>query len=73
LPSFLDQAQSSVSLRKKYGGIDMNAANLDLQLRRDGKGVVLPVSQQDLDNIRIDGLVPVLLDIKPVTGMALFN
>ena len=55
------------------GGIDMNAAHMDLQIKRDGNGVPLPVSQQNLENIRIDGLVPVLLDIKPVTGMALFN
>lgn len=60
-------------IRTVNGGIDMNASNLDLQIKRDGNGLVLPVSQQDLDNIQIDGLVPVLLDIKPATGMALFN
>jgi len=48
------------------GGIDLNAANLNLQIKRDGKGVPLPISQQDLENIKIDGLVPVIIDIKPV-------
>jgi hypothetical protein len=55
------------------GGIDLNAASLDMQIRRDGNGVPLPVSQQNLDNIKIDGLVPVILDIKPAAGMLLFS
>ena len=42
------------------GGIDLNAANLNLHIRRDGNGVPLPVSQQDLENIHLDGLVPVI-------------
>jgi len=46
------------------GGIDMNSANLNLQIKRDGNGVPLPVSQRDLENIHIDGLVPVILDIR---------
>ncbi len=50
------------------GGIDFNATNIDLQIKRDGHGVPLPVSQQDLDNIRIDGLVPVILGIQPVAS-----
>lgn len=62
-----DQAQNA------YGGIDMNAASLDMQIRRDGAGVPLPISQQNLENIRIDGLVPVILDIKPATGVPLFS
>ena len=55
------------------GGIDLAQANLDLQIKRDGKGMVLPVNQQDLENIRIDGLVPVILDIQPVTHMTVLN
>jgi hypothetical protein len=54
------------------GGIDLAQSNLDMQIRRDGAGVPLPVSQQNLDNIRIDGLVPVILDIKPAASMPLF-
>ncbi len=48
------------------GGIDFNAANLNLQIKRDGKGVPLPLPQQDLEHIKIDGLVPIILEIKPV-------
>ena len=54
------------------GGIDFAQSNLDMQIKRDGNGVPLPVSQQDLDNIRIDGLVPVILDIKPAASVSLF-
>ena len=39
----------------------------------DGKGIVLPVGQQDLDNIKINGLVPVILDIRPATNVPLFS
>ncbi len=56
-----DKAQTS----NNPGGIDMNAAHLNMNIKRDGNGVPLPVSQQDLDNIHIDGLVPVILEIEP--------
>ncbi len=55
------------------GGIDFAQANLNMQIRRDGKGVPLPVSQQNLDNIRIDGLVPVILNIQSAVGVPLFT
>ncbi len=51
------------------GGIDLNAANLNMQIKRDGAGMPLPVGQQDLSGIRIDGLVPVILDIQAVTAL----
>lgn len=57
----------------KTGGIDLNAANLDMQIRRDGNGIVLPIDQQDLENIRIDGLVPVILQIQPASTLPLFS
>jgi len=55
------------------GGIDFAQSNLDLQIKRDGAGVPLPVSQQNLDGIHIDGLVPVILDIKPASTLPLFS
>ena len=55
------------------GGIDLNSANLDMQIKRDGQGMVLPVDQQDLDNIKIDGLVPVILNIQPASTLPLFS
>ena len=56
-----------------YGGIDMNAAHLTMNIKRDGNGVPLPVSQQDLENIHIDGLVPVILDIRPIVSSVIFS
>ncbi|MBF0486366.1 MAG: hypothetical protein HQL16_07635 [Candidatus Omnitrophica bacterium] len=51
------------------GGIDLNAANLNLQVKRDGAGVPLPVSAQNLENFKIDGLIPEILSIQPVTTL----
>jgi len=54
---------------EKYGGIDMNAANLNLHIKRDGNGVPLPVSQQDRAQLaQVDGLVPVIVKIIPETA-----
>jgi hypothetical protein len=39
---------------------------MNLQIRRDGNGVPLPISQQPLDKINIQGFVPVIIDIKTV-------
>ncbi len=63
----LDFAQTSV-IQRDPGGIDMNSANLAMTIKRDGKGVPLPVSQQNLENIHIDGLVPVILQIQPASA-----
>ncbi len=47
------------------GGIDLNAKKFDLQIVRDGKGVPLPVVQQPLADMRIEGFFPVIVDVKP--------
>lgn len=55
------------------GGIDLNAANLNLRIKRDGKGVPLPLSQQDINQLnRIEGLVPVITQIKPAAALPVF-
>ena len=48
------------------GGIALDSRMMDLQIRRDGMGVPLPVSQQPLDQISIQGFVPQILDIKTI-------
>ena len=51
----------------QYGGIDMNPANLTLNIKRDGNGVPLPIAQQDLAQLsKIDGLSPIILSIRPM-------
>ncbi len=42
---------------------------LDLQIRRDRQGALLPLNQQALENINIDGLVPVILQIQPLPSV----
>ncbi len=52
------------------GGIDMNSANMDLQIKRDGKGVPLPLQFQDMEKLRnIQGFVPVIIQIVPVVSL----
>jgi hypothetical protein len=63
---------SDGDLAQQYGGIDFAREHLQMNIRRDGNGVPLPVSQQDLEAIHIDGLVPLLGDIRPASSLALF-
>ena len=52
------------------GGIDLNSDNLDLQIKRDGKGVPLPLQFQDMEKLRgIEGFVPVIINIVPVVSL----
>ena len=47
------------------GGIDFNPEALDLQIRRDGDGVPLPLPEQPVSNMKIDGFLPVIIHIAP--------
>lgn len=53
------------------GGIDLNPEMLDLQIKRDASGMPLPVSQQPIINMDIEGFVPVIINITPVTNVPL--
>ena len=48
------------------GGIDLNPALLDLQIKRDGNGVPLPLPQQPIGEMHIEGFVPVIINIQLV-------
>lgn len=50
----------------KYGGIDLNARWLDLDVKRYGDEVPLPFQQQEIKSIPIEGLVPVIINISPI-------
>jgi len=57
-----------------YGGIDMNAGNLAMVIKRDGKGVPLPLDRQDMALLgNIEGLEPIILSIKPASETPLFS
>ncbi len=68
-------ALSAVSSKRQTstGGIDLNAANMkNFQIKRDGRGVPLPLSKQDMSQLRqIRGFVPIILEIRPATMSAL--
>jgi len=49
------------------GGIDFNPELLDLQIKRDGHGVPLPLEFQPVENMNIEGIFPVIINIMPVT------
>ena len=66
---FADKAQAS-----DFGGIDFNSANLAMMIKRDGKGVVLPLARQDLAQLgNIEGLDPFIISIKPASQTPLFS
>jgi len=58
---------------RPFGGIDLNAANLAMTIKRDGKGVPLPFAQQDMAQLNlIEGLEPEILSIKPASSLPNF-
>ena len=60
-PELLDSAMSVTK-----GGIDLNDNYLQLNIRRDGNGVPLPIEMQDPAMSNIRGLTPVILEISPL-------
>jgi hypothetical protein len=54
-------------IKKEVGGIDFNPQFLDLKIKRNERGVPLPVPMQDIRHIRIDGLYPVIINVSPAT------
>jgi len=48
------------------GGIDLNPERMKLQIKRDGQGIPLPASKQTIENIKIDGFIPIIINIVPI-------
>lgn len=59
--------RASSTVGTPVGGIDFDPSLLNLQIKRNGKGVPLPLPQQNLENINIDGLYPVIINMQPAT------
>ena len=69
-------AASSLSDKAMFtrGGIDLNSANLNLQIRRDGRGVPLPLARQDMAQLsRIQGFEPEIIEIKPALNVPIIS
>lgn len=56
---------------KKYGGIDLNIQLLDLQIKRDSAGIPLPAGNQPLEQMHIEGFVPVIINVVPINNLPL--
>ncbi|MCK5082887.1 MAG: hypothetical protein KAR31_08270, partial [Candidatus Omnitrophica bacterium] len=56
---------------KRVGGINLNPELLDLQIKRDGNGVPLPMNLQPIHRMKIDGFVPVIINVTPVVNLPL--
>lgn len=55
----------------EVGGINLNPALIDLQIKRDGNGVPLPLYQQPVESINIEGFLPVIINVTPITNLPL--
>jgi len=61
-----DAALVNTAQPDKLGGIDLNADLLDLQIKRDGNGVPLPLPQQPIEKMNIEGFLPFIINVKPI-------
>ena len=57
--------------QQNIGGINLNPGLLDLQVKRDGTGVPLPLPQQPVQQLHIEGFVPLIINVTPVTNLPL--
>jgi hypothetical protein len=55
------------AVQDQYGGINLDPALINMEIKRDGTGVVLPVDQQPYFNAEIEGLLPVIINVTPVS------
>jgi hypothetical protein len=55
-----------------YGGIDLDPAQWGLETRGQGLNWEWPADTRDLDNLEINGLVPVIFQIAPATDLPQF-
>jgi CheY-like chemotaxis protein len=65
---------ANLPTQRMPGGIDLNAANMNLQIKRDGRGVPLPLAQQDMARLNsIQGFVPEIIEIRPAVNVPIIN
>ncbi len=66
-----DFDSASTATKDTYGGINLNSELLDLQIKRDGNGIPLPLSEQPIEQMKIEGFLPYIIQITPVTNLPL--
>jgi hypothetical protein len=50
----------------------LDPALLDLQIQRDGNGIPLPIKQQPIQNLKIEGFIPIIINITPVQSLPMY-
>lgn len=61
--SAIPVAREGTAADLPLGGINLNPVALDLQVKRDGAGVPLPLSEQRLSDVDVSGFFPVILEV----------
>jgi predicted unusual protein kinase regulating ubiquinone biosynthesis (AarF/ABC1/UbiB family) len=68
-----DQSMSrgiiSSAFQQNPGGIDFNPNLLELQIEGEDSDFNLPINNTNLEQIHIDGLLPVIMNITPITNL----
>jgi len=62
---------SSPIEKKTDGGINLNPAMLDFQVKRDKNSVPFSLPQQPIENMNIEGFLPVIINVTPVNNLLL--
>ncbi|MBF0483451.1 MAG: UTP--glucose-1-phosphate uridylyltransferase [Candidatus Omnitrophica bacterium] len=65
----IDKAALTEPTKRSTGGIDLDSAMMNLEIKRDNNGKPLPAFQQPIFNMNIEGFVPVIINITPVTDL----
>ncbi len=65
----IQKDQAMLVNQKAPGGIDLNPANNNFQIKKDANGIPILFSTQSIDNIRLKGLTPVVVSITPVMNL----
>ncbi|MFA5059370.1 MAG: 3-phosphoserine/phosphohydroxythreonine transaminase [Candidatus Omnitrophota bacterium] len=53
------------------GGINLDSNYLNMQIKRDGNGVPLPLPMQPIESINIEGFLPVIINMAPMPNLPL--
>ncbi|HBR15296.1 MAG TPA: hypothetical protein DD723_07120 [Candidatus Omnitrophica bacterium] len=64
--------QAIISIKQREGGINLDPAMLDMQILRDKNGVPLPVFQQPIATMQIEGILPVIIKVTPITNLPMY-
>ncbi|MBF0388364.1 MAG: hypothetical protein HQL20_11055 [Candidatus Omnitrophica bacterium] len=67
-----DRNQKAVNEYSRNGGIDFDAGQLNMTIKRDGEGLPLPLAMQDPAMNNITGLAPTILEIAPASALPIF-